>query len=196
MAHFASQTLMDFIRVTPQSGVMPGRDDPSESSNAIAREAEPMRQALAGYFRRRIANPSEAEDLVQEVFSRIVARDSQQPIEHLAGYVFQVAASVLADRGRRRGVRHADAHVPFDPDRHGEQDFDPERVLSGKQRLRAATAALLSLPERTRTIFLLHRLEGRRYREIAEQIGISVSAVEKHMVRAVQHLGAAFEARS
>ncbi|MGH6911922.1 MAG: RNA polymerase sigma factor [Phenylobacterium sp.] len=175
---------------------MPGRDDATDSGNAIAREAESLRQALAGYFRRRIADSSEAEDLVQEVFSRIVARDSPRPVEHLGGYVFQVAASVLADRGRRRGVRRADAHVPFDPDRHGEQDFDPERVLSGKQSLRAATAALLSLPERTRTVFVLHRLEGRRYREIAEQFGISVSAVEKHMVRAVQHLGATFGGRS
>lgn len=195
MAFLASQ-LMDFTITPPQAATMPGRDDATESSNAIAREAEPLRQALAGYFRRRIADPSEAEDLVQEVFSRIVARDSQQPVEHLGGYVFQVAASVLADRGRRRGVRRADAHVLFDADRHGEQDFDPERVLSGKQRLRAATAALLSLPERTRTVFVLHRLEGRRYREIAAQIGISVSAVEKHMVRAVQHLGATLGAHS
>jgi RNA polymerase sigma-70 factor (ECF subfamily) len=194
MAFLASQ-LMDFANAPPQAAAMPGRDDATESGNAIARAAEPLRQALGGYFRRRIANASEAEDLVQEVFSRIVARDSQQPVEHLGGYVFQVAASVLADRGRRRGVRHADAHVPFDADRHGEQDFDPERVLSGKQSLRAATAALLSLPERTRTVFVLHRLEGRRYREIAEQFGISVSAVEKHMARAVQHLGATFEAR-
>jgi RNA polymerase sigma-70 factor (ECF subfamily) len=174
---------------------MGGRDQTLETSNALAREAEPLRQALTGYFRRRVANPSEAEDLVQEVFSRIVTRDSEQPVEHLGGYVFQVAASVLADRARRRGVRHADVHVPFDADRHGEADIDPERVLSGKQALRAATAALLSLPERTRTVFILHRLEGRRYREIGLQLGISVSAVEKHMARAVQHLGAALEER-
>jgi RNA polymerase sigma-70 factor (ECF subfamily) len=195
MAYFASQTLMDFRPPTPQARAMPGRDESLQSSSALAREAEPLRQALTGYFRRRIPNPSEAEDLVQEVFSRIVARDSEQPVEHLGGYVFQVAASVLADRARRRGVRHADGHVPFDVERHGETDFDPERVLSGKQALRAATAALLSLPERTRTVFILHRLEGRRYREIGQQLGISVSAVEKHMARAVQHLGATFEER-
>ncbi len=96
------------------------------------------------------------------------------------GYVFQTAASVLADRARRRDSRQADAHFPFDPDRHGDEELDPHRQLSGKEDLRAAVAALLALPERTRTIFVLHRLEGQKYRDVATQLGISVSAVEKH----------------
>ncbi|CAA9483283.1 MAG: hypothetical protein AVDCRST_MAG91-133 [uncultured Sphingomonadaceae bacterium] len=125
---------------------------------------------------------------MQEVFTRIVARDSTRPVENLDGYVFQTAASVLADRGRRRWSRHADDHEEFDPAHHGDDQLDPERVLSGKESLRAATAALLSLPERTRTIFILHRLEGYKHREIAAQLGISVSAVEKQMIRAIQHL--------
>jgi RNA polymerase sigma-70 factor (ECF subfamily) len=49
-------------------------------------------------------------------------------------------------------------------------------------------AALLSLPELTRTVFVLHRLEGRKQREIALQLGISIKSVEKHMVRAGRHL--------
>jgi RNA polymerase sigma-70 factor (ECF subfamily) len=117
-----------------------------------------------------------------------VARNDPRPVDNLGGYVFQTAASVLADRGRRRSSRQADAHEQLDPEHHGDDEPDPERVLSGKQSLRAATAALLSLPERTRTIFVLHRLEGYKHREIAEQLGISVSAVEKQIIRAVQHL--------
>ena len=169
---------------------MPGLDDAKDPSRALAREAEPLRQSLARYFRRRIGDAAEVDDLVQDVFIRIVARDSPAQVEHLGGYVFQTAASVLADRGRRRKVRQADAHVAFDPDRHADQDFDADRVLAGKEDLRAVTALLLSLPVRTRTIFILHRLEGRKYREIAAQLGVSVSAVEKHMIRAVQHLSA------
>jgi RNA polymerase sigma factor (sigma-70 family) len=170
------------------SGWMPGRDaiDPSR---ALARDAEPLRQSLSRYFRSRIRDAAEVEDLVQEVFTRIVARDSTQPILHLGGYVFQTAASVLADRSRRRAVRQVAVHVSFDEDRHSDQDFDAERVLAGKQDLRAATAALLSLPARTRTVFVLHRLEGWKYRDIGVRLGISASAVEKHMARAVQHLG-------
>lgn len=154
----------------------------------VAQDAGPLRQGLVRYFRHRVPDPAEAEDLVQEVFARISARDSQEPIAHLSGFVFQVASNVLADRGRRRFARKAEAHVEFDPDRHADEDFDPHRILAGKETLRAVTEALLTLPHRTRTIFVLHRLEGRKAREVAQQLGISVSAVEKHMLLAIQHL--------
>lgn len=161
----------------------------------LAREAAPVRRWLTGYFRRRVANEAEVEDLVQDVFARIVARDSDERVEHLGGYVMKTAASVLADRSRRRASRHADLHVAFDTERHGDEEIDPERVLSGKEDLNAATAALLSLPERTRTVFILRRLEGWRHADIARRLGISVSAVEKQMVKAIRHLGAEMEKR-
>jgi RNA polymerase sigma-70 factor (ECF subfamily) len=178
-----------------QYDLMPGPNEAMDPSSALARDAEPLRHSLARYFHRRITDAAEVEDLVQEVFTRIVARESDKPVEHLGGYVFQTAASVLADRHRRRAVRRAHAHTPFDPERHADQDFDADRILAGKEDLRAVTAALLSLPTRTRSIFILHRLEGRRYRDVATQLGISVSAVEKHMVRAVQHLTATIKER-
>ncbi len=99
------------------------------------------------------------------------------------------------DRARRRASRHADEHVEFDPDLHGDEEIDPERVLSGKEELNAATSALLSLPERTRTVFVLRRLEGWRFGEIARHLGISVSAAEKHMVKAIRHLTTEMEKR-
>jgi RNA polymerase sigma-70 factor (ECF subfamily) len=67
-------------------------------------------------------------------------------------------------------------------------DFSPERVLLGKEALVRATAVLLELPERTRMVFVMRRLEGMRYLDIAARLGISVSAVEKHMTRAMAHL--------
>lgn len=167
---------------------MSGAKNAADAAGRLAREARPLRDALARYFSRRVRDQSEIEDLVQEVFARVVKRDNAQSIEHLGSYLYQIAASVLVDRSRRRAVRQADAHVPFDPDLHGEQDIDPERILSGREDLRAATAALLSLPERTRTIFVLHRLEGLRSRDVAARLGVSLSTVEKHMIRAVRSL--------
>ena len=102
--------------------------------------------------------------------------------------MFQTAASVLADRHRRNTARHGDNHVEFDTDQHSGHDFDAARILEGRQALQTAVAALQLLPERTRDIFILRRVEGYAYRDIASRYGISVSAVEKHMVRAVQHL--------
>ena len=167
---------------------MSSTDRSDDSKDALARHAGPLRRSLARYFRRRVTDQTEVDDLVQEVFVRIVARDSPDPVEHLGGYVFQTAASVLSDRFRRRAARSADAHLPFNPELHADKEIDVGRVLEGRESLRAATAALLSLPERTRAIFILHRLEGCGYREIGGRLGISVSAVEKHMVRAVRHL--------
>jgi RNA polymerase sigma-70 factor (ECF subfamily) len=170
--------------------IIPDNDESAdgEPSGALARNAEPLRRSLTRFFQRRVRETSDVEDLVQDVFARIVARDSDRPVENLGGYVFQTAASVLADRGRRRSSRHAATHEEFDAEHHLNDELTPDRVLSGKEDLRAVTAALLSLPERTRTIFVLHRLEGYKHREIAAQLGISVSAVEKQMIRAVQHL--------
>jgi len=171
-------------------------DQNQGNRTALAREAEPVRRWLTGFFRRRVRNEDEVEDLVQDVFARIIARDSTEPVEHLGGYVLRTATNILTDRSRRRATRHADLHVTLDTDRHGDEEIDPERVLSGKEDLNAATAALLSLPERTRTVFVLRRLEGCPHRDIARQLGISVSAVEKHMVRAVRHLTAEMEKRN
>lgn len=162
-----------------------------EANPELAKDSRPLRGSLARYFARRLRDSSDVDDLVQEVFARTVARDSTTPIGHLGKYLYQTAASVLADYARRRSARRLEAHVPFDPDLHGGSDFDPERIVAGKQDLAAATAALLALPERTRTIFVLRRLDGVPAREVASQLGISVSGVEKHMVRAVRHLSSA-----
>jgi RNA polymerase sigma factor (sigma-70 family) len=179
---------VDFEASTVQHALMAQEEDPGRASRPLAVEAEPLRLALGRYFRGRVTDEAEVDDLVQEVFTRLVMRASDRPVQHIGNYVFQTAASVLADRHRRRAVRHSQAHVAFNPERHAGQDLDPLRILSGKEDLRAATAALLSLPERTRAIFLLVRLDGCRQRDVARQLGISISSVEKHLARAIQYL--------
>jgi RNA polymerase sigma factor (sigma-70 family) len=174
---------------------MPLRETAELNQSTLAKEAGPVRRWLTRYFRRRVRNDAEVEDMVQDVFARMVARDSTEPIEHLGGYILKTATSVLADRARQRSSRETDRHVAFDSDLHGEEEIDPERVIGGKEDLQVATAALLSLPERTRTVFILRRLEDWKFRDIATHLGISVSAVEKHMVRAIEHLSVEMEKR-
>ena len=154
-----------------------------------------MRSWLLRWFRHRVRNPADVEDLVQDVFTRRVAREGAEPIEHLGGYILKTASSVLANSARFRTSRGAGLHVALDAEIHGEEEVDPLRILGGKEELNAATASLLSLPERTRTVFILRRLEGQRYRDIATRLGISVSAVEKHMVRAIHQLSLDMEKR-
>ena len=162
---------------------------------ALADEVGPVRSWLTRYFRRRVQNIAEIEDMVQDVFARMVARDSTEPVEHLGGYVLKTASSVFADWVRRRSSHAASRHVSFEPELHGEEEVDPVRILGGKEELQAATLVLLRLPERTRTVFILRRLEGQRFQDIAAHLGISVSAVEKHMVRAIHQLSLEMEKR-
>jgi RNA polymerase sigma-70 factor (ECF subfamily) len=161
--------------------------EPTES-RALKDLSERFRPALIGYFRRRIKDPAEAEDLAQEVFLRMLRRGNVSALEDVRAYLFETASSVLVDRMRRAAVRRRSEHETFDPQIHADEDFPSERVFIGQEALSRASVALLELPERTRTIFILRRLEGMRYADISRRLGVSVSAVEKHMMRAVAHL--------
>lgn len=160
------------------------------------------RRPLMNYFLRHTGDAADAEDLTQEVFVRALRLDGDRAIHSPDTFVFTIASNLLRDRSRRRMARQADRHVSLD---RGGQDDNPspaveipaedlsaERVLIDRERLRQALEALDKLPARTREIFILFRLEGMRQSEIAARLGISVSAVEKHVVRAVAHLARRF----
>ena len=169
------------------------KDGKTDYRTTLTEEAGPVRSWLTRYFRRRVRNDAEVEDMVQDVFTRMVARDSTEPIQHLGGYIHRTASSVMTDWVRSRASRAAGLHVAFDAEAHGEEPIDPARLLGAKQDLQAVILVLLQLPERTRTVFILRRLEGRRFQDIATDLGISVSAVEKHMVRAIHQLSLEME---
>ena len=145
------------------------------------------RSALMAFFFRRLGNFSEAEDLTQDVFVRL-ADSNWRNIENTDAYIFQVAANILRDRGRRERVRSNFRSDMEYLEGSGVEARDPDRVLDGRETLAAIVAALAELPERTRAIFLLVRVEKLKQAEIAAHYAISVSAVEKHLRRAVLHL--------
>lgn len=159
-----------------------------------------FRKPLSIYFRRRLAGRhDDAEDLTQEVFVRLARRPDQNNGETIEGYVFKIAASVLADWRRNRTVRRSDAHDNLDQVTEGVtfpsiliEDRSPERVLAGKEALQNLEKALAELSERTRNIFLLYRLRGVPHADIARRLGISVSTVEREIQKALVHIGKVF----
>lgn len=157
---------------------------------AIERLGRDFRASLLRYFGRRVRERADLEDMVQEVFERLIKRGGTSELErqNLNAYVFETASSVLVDRIRKRTTHRTDAHEPFDLNRHENTDFSPEHVLLSRERLSQALAVILELPERTQAIFVLRRIEGMRVNEIAKRLEISNSSVEKHMQRAVVHL--------
>ena len=137
--------------------------------------------ALRRYFMRR-ANSADADDLVQDVFVRLQARESGAAIENVEGYLFRTAANVLARRyqqGRWRwGSQVPLEHVPE----------LAERILMGKQTLERVLRSMDDLPPRAAQAFLLFRFEHLSQEAVAKRMGVSTKAVQKFLHRAVRQL--------
>ncbi len=141
--------------------------------------------AVRAFFARRVRNADDVEDLSQEVFVRLLKRADLDAIENPQGYLFHIAASVLADRHRLMGRRISTVSDADDfESAPGGEELSPERVLLGKEAYERMVRALLALPERTRMIVVLNRYELMSAPEIAKRLGLSVSLVSKEMMRA------------
>ncbi len=141
------------------------------------------------FFMRRAASHSDAEDMTQELFAKLAT--TQASPDNADAYIFQMAANLLRDRGRRERVRanyRASVHAGIVAGGGDLEPLDPARVLLGRESLGEAADALRELPDRTRAIFLLFRLEGMKQSELAVLYGVSVSAVQKHILKAMTHL--------
>jgi RNA polymerase sigma factor (sigma-70 family) len=143
---------------------------------------------LRRFFERRLKARPDPEDLVQEVFIRLIRQEHIDDVGNLDGYVFQVAANVLRDHARRWSIREQEANaVSLDNDVL-EGGFNPERVLLGQESVERLIGALHELPPKTRAIFSLYHFEGVAQVDIARKLNMPISTVEKHMGRANRHL--------
>ncbi|MEN2786921.1 RNA polymerase sigma factor [Sphingomonas qilianensis] len=149
--------------------------------------AAQLRAPLTRFFQRRAGPGEDTEDLVQDVFSRLAGQDLAN-IENIQGYIFQVASNILRDRARRASVRSVICSPPDDFDVADEAGFSPERILQSREALQMMVSALNELPENVRTVFCRYHLEGVAQVDIARQLGLSLSSVEKRMSRANSHL--------
>ena len=146
-------------------------------------------QAVRRFFSRRLRDGADVEDLTQEVFARLLKRAELGEIANIEGYLFHTAANLLRERARKAARRPGDTPAIDEIDAAGEE-FSPERILLGREAYARMVEALQELPERARTIFVLNRFEELSAAEIARRLGVSVSTVEKDMMRAIAHLKA------
>ncbi len=150
------------------------------------------RSSLVRYFLLHLGSREDAEDLAQEVFVRFAQQKSAQPIVNVEAYLFRIAANLLRDRFRRNKTHHVQSHFPIDEcvgESLGEAPSE-HHVYEGQEQLREFLLALEDLPPKCRTVFLLQRYECMSYSAVAQHLGISVSAVEKHMMKALLHFSA------
>lgn len=142
---------------------------------------------LSRFFARRVA-ADDVLDMVHEAFRRLLRITSEQrsALETPEAYLTQIAGNLVRDQNRRAISRSHDLHVAFDEEAVG--GVEPLGLLESRDAIERVDAVLLELPQKTREIFLLHRLGGHSYAEIAAARGVSEKAVEKHITKALFEL--------
>jgi RNA polymerase sigma factor (sigma-70 family) len=143
-----------------------------------------QRTPLLRTLERMVNNPSTAEDLLQETYLRVTRALSERTVDHLEPFVFQTARNLALDhlRARRIQSRTLVDDVPQDvvnnviaPQSSAEDAAHAERVL---ERL---NVSLQSLSPRQRQVFILSRLHGHSYQDIAQRLDVSLSTVQKEL---------------
>jgi RNA polymerase sigma factor (sigma-70 family) len=141
------------------------------------------RPSLLRFLRARLSNPDEAEDVLQDVWLKLEEKASG-PVAQPGAYLFRMANNVATDRHRsaiQRARREEDWGGVNPP---STATPSVEWAMIQSERLAIIDARIDALPERTRQIFRLYRYDGVARRAIAETLGVSISAIEKHLGRA------------
>lgn len=179
----------------PHSPTASDADDSNEHSTPsqedFLRIFMARRQQMEALVQRRVRCKATAADLIQDLFLRFWKRP-KQPVEALDSYLMRSARNLAIDhlRSEQARLRSLD-HLEdlYDVPETASIDF----ALQAREELQHIQGALQALPERTRQIFLLNRVHGCTYADIANSLNLSQSAVEKHMMRALDACKACLE---
>ena len=174
----------------------------NEQDRRIAETIERERGRLRNFIRKRVADREDVEDVLQDVFFELVeAYRLMKPIEQVGAWLFKVARNRIIDRFRRKGsasstmaLRMAGYEEDGDRDAGSLEDLlpspdaGPEAAYARGVLLEEIEAALQELPEEQRFVFVAHELEGRSFRELASETGVSVNTLLSRKHYAVVHL--------
>lgn len=149
-----------------------------------------QREPLLGFLRHRTRSEADAQDVVQESMVRLLRYRDRQPEEAWKPLLYRIAVNVLHDHARRFNSRCGEGHESLGMEVENLPADEPsmEQRLSDQQELARIRSLILQLPTRCREIYLLNRIEGMSYSEIATHCGISVKAVEKQITKALAAL--------
>ena len=155
---------------------------------------------LRNFIRRRVPDLRDAEDILQDVFYELVeANRLLMPIEHITGWLFRVAHNRITDLFRKKKPESlSDAAISGDAEEDDERlrledllpspDAGPDALYARNVLLDALELAVAELPEEQRAVFVAHELEGRSFREMAAEAGVSVNTLLSRKRYAVLHL--------
>jgi len=148
-------------------------DADQQLSSVIAREESRLRS----FIRRRVPDPGDAEDILQDVLYALVRANSLlMPIDHVTAWLFRVARNRITDFFRNRAAERGDDAASFE-DLLPSPDAGPDAVYARRLLVDELEAALDELPPEQREVFIAHELEGRSFKEIAAATGVSVNTL-------------------
>ena len=163
--------------------------EPSDQNSSFS----PHYEELRNYFRRRVNNQHEADDLTQEAYVRAFGRKKAETIKEPVRLLYRIARNLLIDRSRRAQTRPKMESFDREGDMAQPAVLSPAMMAQVQDELAILRAAVADLPERCREVFVLSRFEGLSYAEIAARLGITTKTVENHMARAILACRAALE---
>jgi RNA polymerase sigma factor (sigma-70 family) len=157
-------------------------------SGVVTREQSRLRD----FIRRRVPDPRDAEDVLQDVFYKLVeANRLLMPIEHVTGWLFRVARNRITDLFRKKQPESLpgtdDDELQLD-DLLPSTDAGPDALFARGVLLDELDLALDELPDEQREVFVAHEFEGLSFKEIAARTGVSVNTLLSRKRYAVLHL--------
>lgn len=165
-----------------------------ESDNPLTQKIASAYKSFGGqlirFFQKRTNNHHDAHDLSQDVLTLWLNRKSQAPVEDQRAFLFKIANNVLIDHWRKKQKQQSLSQTEYEFIEENENlvnNQEPSSILEHQQRLELFSEALESLPPRRKEAFVLYCFDGLRQSEIADQMGISISMVEKHIAAALLH---------
>ena len=168
-----------------------------EQDQRISEVVDQQRSRLRNFIRRRVADPGDAEDVLQDVFYELVeANRLLMPIEHVTGWLFRVARNRITDLFRKKKPESFSDSKTLDENEQSSlledllpsADAGPEDLLLRGAIFEELEVALDELPEEQRTVFIAHELEGQSFKEISAATGVSVNTLLSRKRYAVLHL--------
>lgn len=157
----------------------------SSSSEIVGHVFQQYNESLVRYLTVRLCSLSDAEEVAQEAYARMLGLDKPDTIGHLQAYLFKIASNIAIDRIRKRSRQPQ--HLPLDGVSEGiaAPAAAVDRVVEARERLLLIRNIVAELPPKCRKAFLLYKFNGSSYREIADQMQLTESMIRKYVLRAI-----------
>lgn len=160
-------------------------NDKHEFLTEIVQEYTPR---LRTYLARNVRVYDDVEDLLQDIFVRVVQYPELENIRSIKAFLFTIATNLLRDKSRRSYTKMSKYSMSIDELEIPVDSADPNQILEDRDAVKKMSYAIGDLQPTCKQAFVESRFEGKSYKEIASNLGVSVSMVEKHIIEALKQI--------